>query len=73
MKLLLPLARQEFLDPVAPDEEFVAVTPDRVGGVGLRDLCRVERVPRILGGLDFCQRRLARERRKGRPRGRLLA
>ena len=47
-------------------EELVAVTPNRVGGIGQADTVRVASVPGVLGRLHFPDRAVEVERRHGR-------
>src|SRR5262249_38073438 len=62
VELALPLRRQERDDLVAPCDEDIAVAPDGVDRVCLRDPLRVARVPGVFGGLHLLRRGLARER-----------
>ncbi|PPJ51943.1 hypothetical protein CBER1_09686 [Cercospora berteroae] len=48
-----PFGCEEGDDLVCAAEESVAVSPDGVGGVGLRDFGGVLGVPEVLGGFDF--------------------
>ncbi len=51
--LALPLAAEEFDDPLAAADEGRAIAPDAVGTVGQRDALRVAAVPAVLGGADL--------------------
>src|ERR1700731_5282565 len=68
IELAIPLSRQKGFDRLASLQEFGAVAPTTVGGVGARDARRIARVPgilrqtRLLGGGFVGERR---ERRGG--------
>src|ERR671927_493622 len=61
-----PLASEKVLYGLTPLEEFVAVAPLRVLGVGKSYLLRVAGVPGVLGHLNLLARRLLGERRHRR-------
>src|ERR1700752_987152 len=66
IELALPLSGQELHDLIATGDEDVAIAPDRVKGVGARDVHRVARVPGVLGCLHLLRGGLGGEWRKRR-------
>jgi hypothetical protein len=60
VKLAVPLSRQKGFDRLASLQEFGAVAPTTVGGVGERSARRIARVPGILGQTRLFGRRFRR-------------
>src|ERR1700676_2183188 len=66
IELAIPLSRQKGFDRLASLQEFGAVAPTTVGGVGERNARRIARVPGILGQTRLLGRGFGGERRERR-------
>ena len=73
VELFFPFAGEKIHYGLAAVEEFVAIPPFRIGGIGERDPYRVFCVPGVFGHLYFLDRGFVGEGREGRSLFHIMA